>query len=257
MEPPKAPRDSTQTDPSPDLLNPPVDEPAGLGASAVDQTHQFTLEKDGLVIVKTEAKKNPEQKRLDDVIRFLKSSIAPQSMPWKRARLALCQLRDEGVAREGDMDIKAWDIAQEAGIHTSRCLRTIKSLVAELEADKTDPDRPERIRLLTRCFLKYACNLVGISVPEDLGDNPWDEGLGEIVLDKSVDIYRHIHWAWTAILNYEPQDPLETLIKPQKFIRRFLALDEIKFLTLWKDQDVFLILERKSITARRSREAST
>ncbi|KAJ4169288.1 hypothetical protein NW754_016322 [Fusarium falciforme] len=109
----EAPTSPIDTDlDSQNLLSSRLDELVCSGALTVGQGHELTLDKDGLPIVsdvnpKTKVKENPEQQRLDNIIQFLESPVAPQSVDWTSARKALCQLRDQGVPREGDADIIA------------------------------------------------------------------------------------------------------------------------------------------------------
>jgi hypothetical protein len=98
---------------------------------------------------------------------------------------------------------------------------------------------------------------VGISTPDGLGDNVWDDFLAEMVLEKSVEVYRCIHQAWSAILDGQRRSFLGLSTEPEYYLRRFLDLDVVKALNEWRDKDVFMVLERKAITAQRSREAST
>lgn len=153
-----------------------LDELVRSGALTVGQGHELTLDKDGLPIVsdvdlKTKVKKNPEQQRLDNIIQFLESPVAPQSVDWNSARKALCQLRDQGVSREGDVDIIAWNIAMDAHKFTMQSLELLESLLELLEAKKLDADRLKRINEVAHDFPEHACDLVGISTPDDIDNN--------------------------------------------------------------------------------------
>ncbi|WAO84138.1 Hypothetical protein NCS54_00134400 [Fusarium falciforme] len=247
---------------SQNLLSSRLDELVRSGALTVGQGHELTLDKDGLPIVsdvdlKTRVKKNPEQQRLDDIIQFLESPVAPQSVDWTRARKALCQLRDQGVSREGDADIIAWNIAMDAHKFTMQSLELLESLLELLEAKKLDADRLKRINEVAHDFPGHACDLVGISTPDDIDDNIWDDGLAEMVLDKSIEVYRCINEAWSALRDGQRRGFLGSSTEPERYLRRFLDLDVIKALKGWRDHDAFVILERKVITAHRLRQAST
>lgn len=236
------------------LLSSRLDELVRSGALAVGQGHQLTLDKDSLPIVtgvdtKTNVKQNSEQQRLDNIIQFLESPVAPQFVDWNCARNALCQLRDEGVSREGDADLMAWNMVMAAHNSTIYYLRLLESLLKELEAKKTDVYRLNRIQTLIQHFPERACHLVGISTPDGLGDNAWDDFLAEMVLEKSVEVYRCIHQAWSAILDGQRRSFLGLSTEPEYYLRRFLDLDVVKALNEWRDKDVFMMLERKAITA--------
>ncbi|KAJ3471296.1 hypothetical protein MRS44_001395 [Fusarium solani] len=145
-----------------------LDELVRSGALTVGQGHELTLDKDGLPIVtgvdpRRKVKQNSEQQRLDNIIQFLESPVAPQSVDWNSARKALCQLRDQGVSREGDADIMAWNIAMDAHKFTIQSLDLVQSLLKLLEAKKLDADRLKRIHEVAHDFPEHACDLVGIS----------------------------------------------------------------------------------------------
>ncbi|KAM0440859.1 hypothetical protein ACHAPT_000160 [Fusarium lateritium] len=259
----KAPTDPTKTQPdSRDPLSSRLDELIHCRALMVGRGHQLTLDKAGLPIVvgfdpKAEVKLNlAHHQRLKNVIRYLESPIAPQSVDWIHARQMLCKLRDQDVAREGEGDIMAWKIAMAAHDSTMRYLSPIESLLEELKAKKTDVNQLNRIRSLAQRFPERACHLVGIPAPDDLDDNAWDDGLAEAVLNKSSDLYRRIHQAWSAILDGQRRSFLGLSTEPERNLHRFLDHNVIKALKEWKNHDVFLILERKAITAQRSREPS-
>ncbi|UPK97825.1 hypothetical protein LCI18_008760 [Fusarium solani-melongenae] len=260
LESPSAPID-TDLDPQ-NLLSSRLDELVRSGALTVDQGHELTLDKDGLPTVsdvdpKTNVKQNQELQRLDNLIQFLESPIAPQSVDWNSTRKDLCRLRDRGVPSPGDADFKAWLMVMIAHRSTMGRLGLLESLLGLLEAKKLDADRLKRIHEVAQDFLKHACYLVGISTPDDIDNNSWDDGLAEIVLDKSIEVYRCIDGAWSALRDGQRRDFQGPSTKPERRLRRFLDLDVIKALNGWRDYDVFVILDRKAITAHRLRQAST
>lgn len=153
-----------------------VDDLVGIGAWSVGQGDELTLDNNGPPMAtgvdsKTNTRTDSEHKRLADLITFLGTPIAPQSVDWKRARQTLCQLRDGRVGREGDADIKAWNIVMTAHTSTLQYLHSLRSLLEELESKKTDVDRLSRIQALAQRFPEHAYHLVDISTPENLGDN--------------------------------------------------------------------------------------
>lgn len=263
MPPPAAPKGPIGTGlDSRNLLSSRLDALVRSGALTVGQGHGLTLDKDGLPIVsnvnpKTKVTQSPEQQRLDNVIQFLESPIAPQSVDWNSARKVLGQLRDKGISREGDTDLMAWNIVMDAHRFTIQDHYLLESLLELLEAKKLDAKSLKRINELAHNFLTHACALVGVSTPDHLGDNAWDDGLAEIVLGKSVEVYRCINEASLALRDGQQRGFQGSSTDPEQHLRRFLNLDVIKVIKDWRYHDAFVILERKAITAHRSRQAST
>ncbi|RTE71539.1 hypothetical protein BHE90_014052 [Fusarium euwallaceae] len=259
----KDPAETTETgNSSRDLLNARLDSLVRSGALTVNQGHQVTLDKDGLPTVtdvdsKANTKQESEQQRLENLIEFLESPAAPQSDDWNCARENLRQLRERRVNSKGDVDILAWSIVTDAHKFTMQRLRLLESTLELLESKTLDPDRLRRINAVVEHFPEHACDLIGITTPDELHDDVWDNGLAEIVLEKNITVYRCINEAWSALREDKRRGYLGSSTEPERFLRRFLELDVIKRLKEWVYHDVFVILERKVITARRLQQAST
>ncbi|KAI8719313.1 hypothetical protein NCS52_00711900 [Fusarium sp. LHS14.1] len=237
----------------------PTDELVRSGALTVSQGHQLTLDRDGLLIVtsvdpKRTISRTPEQQRLNNIIQFLESPVSPKSVDWIRAREAFCQLRDQDVSREGDADIMAWHIADEAHRFTIQHFDLLENLLELLEAKKLDADRLSQMHEVARYFPEHACRLVGISTLDYLNEDAWDDYLAEMVLESNITAYRCINDAWVALRDGQQRGFLGSSTEPERHLRRFLDLDSIKTLKKWMDHDVFVILKRKVITTRRLRQ---
>ncbi|RSL62330.1 hypothetical protein CEP54_005751 [Fusarium duplospermum] len=135
-------------------------------------------------------------------------------------------------------------------------LSELESALELLESKRLDAVRTRQIDRVVEDFPENACDLVGITAPEELDDDVWDNGLAEIVLHEDIELYRPINDAWIALRDGKRRGYVGSSTEPQRLLRRFLELDVIKNLKKVMDHDVFVILERKVITARRLQQAS-